>query len=284
MEAPPAGLVHAGIVGVISQRPSVAKDGTNAKQGYKFRRIDDFYAVMQPLMAFHSLHILPHRVVEDSLYERQTKDGGTIIHVRTRVEFRVYHAQDGSYVSVETVGEGMDYGGDKASNKAMSAAMKYALTQLFLVQTGEHDDSEVDSPEAAGTPRAPRPSRPQRPPPSEPRRPPPPEIAALPAAQPAAAAADDGADMEMVPVYAKAPGSKVWAEAGHAPRLDRRQQARIKILQAELKIDVGPWRDKLFETFGKTSSSLLSSTEADEWATKLELSKRARAQRAPATT
>ena len=39
----------------------------------------------------------------------------------------------------EVVGEGMDYGGDKASNKAMSAADKYAILQLLKIPTAMVD-------------------------------------------------------------------------------------------------------------------------------------------------
>lgn len=286
MDNQPAGLVHAGIVAVLSERPNVAKSRQNTQQNYAFRGIDDFYERLQPLMASHGLHILPHRVVEDSLFEREStgKDGSkrTIIHVRQRIEFRVYHAVDGSFVSAETTGEAMDFGGDKASNKAMSSAMKYALMQIFLVPTGEDNDTETASPEA-GSARAPRPGKPQRPPASEPKRPP----EAAPAPPPAPTDAGQGLPElpTYVPVYGKAAGSGVWAEIGCEAKLGRNQQARIKILQSELKVEDKVWREKLFSGYGKTSSSQLSATEADDWIGKLDASKRARTQKsAPATT
>jgi hypothetical protein len=37
--------------------------------------------------------------------------------------------------------------GDKASNKAASAALKYALLQLFMIPTEEEKDTEFQSPE-----------------------------------------------------------------------------------------------------------------------------------------
>lgn len=282
MDIQPAGLVHAAIVGVMGERPNIAKSRRNTQQGYAFRGIDDFFERLQPLMAAHGLHILPHRVVEDASYEREStsRDGEkrTAIHVRQRIEFRIYHAQDGSFVSVETTGEAMDYGGDKASNKAMSSAMKYALMQVFLVPTGEDNDTENDTPAAgtAGKAAAPRPGRPQRPPASEPKRPPE-------TAPPPAAAAPP--DAEQVPVNRKAPSGQLWEQAGWGPKLARNQQARIKILQGELQVDDKAWREKLFATFGKVSSADLSTTEADTWIAGLEASKRARAQKSsPATT
>ena len=69
-----------------------------------------------------------------------------------RVEF---FAPDGSSVIAETVGEGLDMS-DKASNKAMSAAYKYALFQVFCIPTAEAKDSERDSIER-GAPASPAP-------------------------------------------------------------------------------------------------------------------------------
>lgn len=60
-----------------------------------------------------------------------------------------FHAADGSSVATEAIGEGMD-SGDKATNKAMTAAYKYALIQVFAMMG--HEDSEVDSHEIAPQP------------------------------------------------------------------------------------------------------------------------------------
>ena len=56
-----------------------------------------------------------------------------------------FNALDGSKQVCEIIGEGMD-SGDKASNKALSVALKYALLQIFLIPTQELIDPEVDSP------------------------------------------------------------------------------------------------------------------------------------------
>jgi hypothetical protein len=55
-------------------------------------------------------------------------------------------AEDGSSISTDAIGEGME-SGDKASAKAMSIAQKYAILQMFLVPTEEPKDPENDNPE-----------------------------------------------------------------------------------------------------------------------------------------
>ncbi len=112
--------IHAAISRIMADVGGVAKGRRNDAQGYKFRGIADVTLACQPIMAAHQVHIVPHRVVADTLYERETKSKGFQAHVRQRIEFRFYHA-DGSFVSCETTGEAMDTG-DKASNKALAAA------------------------------------------------------------------------------------------------------------------------------------------------------------------
>ena len=53
------------------------------------------------------------------------------------------YAPDGSNVSGTLIGEGMD-SGDKASNKAMSIAMKYFCFQTFMIPTEEMKDPDAE--------------------------------------------------------------------------------------------------------------------------------------------
>ena len=55
-----------------------------------------------------------------------------------------FYATDGSNVSTQARGEGMD-SGDKASNKAMAVAHKYALTQTFTIPYEGMVDPDSDS-------------------------------------------------------------------------------------------------------------------------------------------
>jgi hypothetical protein len=70
----------------------------------------------------------------------------TWLHVNLKVIHRFY-AGDGSFIAVTTCGEGLD-NSDKATNKAMSGAMKYAFIELFSVPTQDVEDADRTSPEA----------------------------------------------------------------------------------------------------------------------------------------
>lgn len=119
----------------------ISKDSKNQQQGYNFRGIDAVYGALSPLLAKHGLCILP-RVMDRTVSEHQTKSGGTLFYTVLKVEFDFVSAEDGSKHTVCTIGEAMD-SGDKSSNKAMSAAYKYACFQAFCIPTEGDNDADA---------------------------------------------------------------------------------------------------------------------------------------------
>ena len=123
---------------------AVGKDAKNQQHGYKYRGIDALMNAINPALRKAKVFASPE-VLESTREERYTAKGGLLIYSIAKVKYTFY-AEDGSNVSAIVIGEGMD-SGDKSFNKAMSAAYKYALFQVFCVPTEEMVDSEVDSPE-----------------------------------------------------------------------------------------------------------------------------------------
>ena len=122
---------------------AIGKDSKNAQQGFMYRGIDAVYNALNPVMAELGLFICPE-VLEQRREERTTNKGTALNYSILTIKYSIY-APDGSFVSCVVVGEGMD-SGDKASNKAMSVAMKYAMFQLFFIPTEAVDpDAEVHS-------------------------------------------------------------------------------------------------------------------------------------------
>src|SRR6187401_1952626 len=125
----------------------IGKDRRNEQQGFRFRGIDDVYNALAGGLAAHHLVIIP-RIVERTESERQTKSGGIMYSVTVCAEFDFVSAEDGSCHTCRMYGEAMD-SGDKATNKAMSAAYKYACLQTFCIPTeGESPDADAHTPEA----------------------------------------------------------------------------------------------------------------------------------------
>ncbi len=136
--------IYKAIAAVLSDVGAVGKDGQNTFDKYKYRSIDAVMNAMHPAMAKHGVFVTPE-VLEQSREERTSKNGGALIYSITKVKYTFYTA-DGSSVTATVIGEGMDKG-DKSMNKAMSAAFKYALFQVFCIPTEEFVDSETGSPE-----------------------------------------------------------------------------------------------------------------------------------------
>jgi hypothetical protein len=137
----------------------ISKDKKNAQQGYNFRGIDDVYDALAPILAKHKLCILP-RVTSREVVERQSAKGNALFYVTVGCEFDMVSAVDSSMHTVKTYGEAMD-SADKATNKAMSAAYKYACFQAFCIPVdtvdADADSHEVKAKKKAETPTPPKP-------------------------------------------------------------------------------------------------------------------------------
>ena len=144
-----AGHVYKAITAVtaIMAREGLSKSRSNATQGYKFRGIDDVYNALSAHLAASNLCILP-RVVAREHVERATKSGSVLNYTILEVEFDFVSSVDGSKHTIRTVGEAMD-SADKSSNKAMSAAMKYAVLIAFQVPTEGDNDTDATTPSPA---------------------------------------------------------------------------------------------------------------------------------------
>lgn len=124
----------------------IAKNRKNTQgAGYNFRGIDDVYAALSPLLSAHKLVVIP-RVIQREVIERQSKNGGALFYVTVHAEFDFVSALDGTVHTAATFGEAMD-SSDKATNKAMSAAYKYAAFMTFAIPTDGDNDADGSTPE-----------------------------------------------------------------------------------------------------------------------------------------
>lgn len=122
---------------------AIGKDSYNQQQKFKYRGIDAVMNGLNPVLRKYGLFLTPE-VLNHQREERQTSSGGRLIYSILTMRYTMY-APDGSSVSAVVIGEGMD-SGDKASNKAMSVAMKYAMFQLFCIPTEEMIDPDSETP------------------------------------------------------------------------------------------------------------------------------------------
>jgi len=128
-------LVAINAVKAALAKEGISKDQTNTHQKYKFRGIDDIYNALSSLMATNNLSLMPKKV------ERWASSGEKTIHVTVKVIYEFISSVDGSSYQIEMWGEALDFS-DKATNKAMSAAYKYACIQAFCIPTEGDEDAD----------------------------------------------------------------------------------------------------------------------------------------------
>lgn len=138
--------IYESITKIMEEIPAIGKDQTNKTQGFKYRGIDDVMNTLQPLLSKNKVFTVP-QILEQTREERTTNKGGNLIYSICKIKY-IFYAEDGTYIEAVTVGEGMD-SGDKATNKAMAIAMKYALFQVFCIPTEEMKDPDGETPEGS---------------------------------------------------------------------------------------------------------------------------------------
>lgn len=145
--------IYQAIIGVMSDIGVIGKEKRNTQQGFKYRGVDDVMNALQPVMVQHGLFVVPE-IIDQKREERQTKNKGNLIYSVCTVRYTFY-AKDGSSVQCVVIGEGMD-SGDKATNKAMSIAFKYACFQVFCIPTEEMKEitTKMDDPDAEIAPQS----------------------------------------------------------------------------------------------------------------------------------
>jgi len=138
--------IYVAMAAILKEVGPVGKEGTNASQHYSFRGIEQVCAKLSPLFAKHGMFVVPEVLEQQREIVDRYKDGvvvGKMYTTIARIKYTFY-GPDGSSVSAVTIGEGSDFS-DKASNKAMSAAMKYALVQTFCISDSQ-DEGDKDTP------------------------------------------------------------------------------------------------------------------------------------------
>jgi hypothetical protein len=131
----------ASLAAVLADLPIIPKGGTapQAMGGYAFRRVEDITGALKPLLAKYRIICVP-TVLERIETERTTSSNKILFVVDLLIEFR-FQGRDDDGVIARVWGQGTD-SGDKATQKAVTSALKSMLTVLFCI-TDAGDDAEL---------------------------------------------------------------------------------------------------------------------------------------------
>ncbi len=116
---------------------------------YKYVSVEAIIAAIRPEMIREQLVLLPVGVQPVTVEHFEGKNGGRQNRTQVIYTFKMLHAPSGQTEPVVSIGEAIDVG-DKSSNKAMTAARKYALIMAFNIETGlDPDDTPSQQQERA---------------------------------------------------------------------------------------------------------------------------------------
>lgn len=118
----------------------LAKNSRNEFQKYNYRGIDDLLNTLSPLLCKHGVVIIP-KITNRIEQVVTTRKGDVNIHVALAVTYELRCAETGDVAEVHAMGEGVD-SLDKATNKAMTSAYKYAMIQLFSIPVVGQEDPD----------------------------------------------------------------------------------------------------------------------------------------------
>lgn len=148
----------------IAAVPSVGKNSQAPASmgGYMFRGIEDVLAALKPIIARLGLFPVPV-TLERIESERKVTGGKAQYVVDLHIQWTWYGPLGDSIVAT-TWGEGSDMG-DKATQKAHTAAYKTMMVEVFMLADVESDSERHIVPDTEGTTRSSRPQSPPDPPP-----------------------------------------------------------------------------------------------------------------------
>ena len=125
------------LAAIMATVKAMPKDGTHPQ--FKFVSVAQILEDLRPKMAAAGIIMLPRVTSAEYADAGQTQGGAMKTACHLLVDWVITDGTD--TFTITTAGEGLD-NSDKAANKAMTAALKQALSKLFLVSADEDPDSE----------------------------------------------------------------------------------------------------------------------------------------------
>ena len=151
-------MIYKSVIDVMKKINAIGKDRKNETQHFQYRGIDDVMNELHGALSECGVFVVPE-VLEENRSTGKSKSGGELYYTRLKIRFTFY-AADGSSVNAVVIGEAMD-SGDKASNKALSIGLKYAMLQVFCIPTEDDKDPDAVSPQPQPESMKPEPKKPE---------------------------------------------------------------------------------------------------------------------------
>jgi hypothetical protein len=144
----PARSLHRKLAQVMYEADRIPKNGSFKQPGeyghFKFVQAGDAADVIRKALAEVGVSMIPTAIELLSEAEHTTAKGGTMTTMTVRTTWTLTDGDSGETAVIQSMGSGAD-SGDKASPKAQTNAMKYALLMGFLLSTGDDPETSDSS-------------------------------------------------------------------------------------------------------------------------------------------
>lgn len=139
--------VYAAVHALMRRVPELGKTGSAPASagGFKFRGIEAVMDAIGAAMREPQIGLILRTEIVRCDVTRETVSGRTWTSTDMVTRYVFVHVEDGSEHAFEMAGEGRDLG-DKASSKAASMALKYALCQALMIPFNGMADSDQEDP------------------------------------------------------------------------------------------------------------------------------------------
>jgi len=143
--AVPVGLIKK-LASIRRELKNIEKKGRNTHQNYDYLRAEDIAGEIGDRLAAVNVILSRENLAFAASTIEATNSRGEVrtdARIIVTLDYVFCDGDSGERLSVASIGEGRD-SGDKASAKAMTNALKYALSQPLMMRVG--DDPEADAP------------------------------------------------------------------------------------------------------------------------------------------
>ena len=142
------GTIHTAINAVMGKVAYIRKEKTGGLK-YSFASESAFINAIRQHLVDEGVYVHPYRVESINLDSYETRNGSTMNMATAVVTYQFQHAPSATSIEVTVIGQGADTG-DKATNKAMTGAYKYALRQTLMIETGDDPDRTASQEQERG--------------------------------------------------------------------------------------------------------------------------------------
>src|SRR5512139_1829037 len=144
VEVPELKNIDEAINWIMSQVGYVQKKKTGGLN-YTFAGEAALIQAVRPYMVLAGVTMHVAEILNKVREQYETKSGTVMQSITLDAEIVFTHAPSNTSFAVMSSGEGSDTG-DKASNKALTGAYKYAIRQTFCIETGDDPDEHSSAP------------------------------------------------------------------------------------------------------------------------------------------